>query len=220
MPDRHACANCTSSDRTTPSVLCYLNPTIRLIHYSHLYNARTTEALKIRDLTPHKVAGLEQDSEYIFTLKHRPFDGSHPTFGSDELKLYVSSPKPLPAHLESEDALDDPSSSVKTVNGKTVAKALAGSDLTLLIVSSAKCHGCKSLEPLMPWLSGRLRASTNKDVQVVRMDISNEVHFLTNVTKTPSFLIYDRKREAFFDVDLDFTQIAEVSDTDEPDAEK
>jgi hypothetical protein len=55
---------------------------------------------------------------------------------------------------------------------------------------------------------------------VARIDISNEVHFLTNVTKTPSFLVYDRKRQAFFDVDLDFTRTAEVSDPDEPDAEK
>lgn len=45
------------------------------------------------------------------------------------------------------------------------------------------------------------------------MDINNEVHFLTNVNKTPSFIVYDNKRESFFDVKLDFTERTDSSDS-------
>lgn len=36
------------------------------------------------------------------------------------------------------------------------------------------------------------------------MDINNEVHFLSQVDKTPTFLVYKKKYDAFFDLNLDF----------------
>lgn len=38
------------------------------------------------------------------------------------------------------------------------------------------------------------------------MDVNNEAHFLAKVNKTPSFLIYNRKYDAFFDLNIDFTR--------------
>ena len=38
------------------------------------------------------------------------------------------------------------------------------------------------------------------------MDINNEVHFLTKVEKTPSFLVYNKKFDAFFDLNIDFAK--------------
>jgi hypothetical protein len=41
--------------------------------------------------------------------------------------------------------------------------------------------------------------------QLVKMDIRNEVHFLAHVDRTPSFLVYSKKDNAFFDLNLDFS---------------
>jgi hypothetical protein len=38
------------------------------------------------------------------------------------------------------------------------------------------------------------------------MDINNEAHFLAKVNKTPSFLVYKRKYDSFFDLNLEFTK--------------
>ena len=37
------------------------------------------------------------------------------------------------------------------------------------------------------------------------MDINNEVHFLSKVEKTPSFLVYHKKFDTYFDLNIDFT---------------
>ena len=41
-------------------------------------------------------------------------------------------------------------------------------------------------------------------VDVVKMDINNEVHFLKNVTKTPSFIVHERRDDNFWDIDMMF----------------
>ena len=38
------------------------------------------------------------------------------------------------------------------------------------------------------------------------MDVNNEAHFLAKVNKTPSFLVYKRKYDAFFDLNIDFSR--------------
>jgi hypothetical protein len=43
-------------------------------------------------------------------------------------------------------------------------------------------------------------------VQLVKMDVNNEAHFLAKVNKTPSFLVYKRKYDSFFDLNLEFTK--------------
>jgi hypothetical protein len=40
----------------------------------------------------------------------------------------------------------------------------------------------------------------------VKMDINNEAHFLAKVNKTPSFLVYKRKYDSFFDLNIEFTK--------------
>lgn len=39
-------------------------------------------------------------------------------------------------------------------------------------------------------------------IELVKMDINNEAHFLRNIEKTPSFIIYHRSAENFWGVDL------------------
>ena len=36
------------------------------------------------------------------------------------------------------------------------------------------------------------------------MDIRNEIHFLKQIDKTPSFLIYEKKDNNFWDLDMKF----------------
>ncbi len=40
----------------------------------------------------------------------------------------------------------------------------------------------------------------------MKMDINNEAHFLAKVNKTPSFLVYKRKYDSFFDLNIEFTK--------------
>ena len=42
------------------------------------------------------------------------------------------------------------------------------------------------------------------EIDVVKMDIRNETHFLKQIDKTPSFLIYERKGNYFWDLDMKF----------------
>ena len=51
------------------------------------------------------------------------------------------------------------------------------------------------------------------NVQVVKMDIFNEVHFLKNVEKTPSFLLHEKKGNYFWDLSTsDFSEITKTVD--------
>ena len=50
-------------------------------------------------------------------------------------------------------------------------------------------------------------------VGVVKMDIFNEVHFLKNVEKTPSFLLHEKKGNYFWDLSTsDFEEITKTAD--------
>lgn len=70
MQDKHSCANCTSSDaQSEPSLLCYLNPTIRLLRYSKLFNARIGRSYEIEMVQddPKAMGELERDEDFIVT---------------------------------------------------------------------------------------------------------------------------------------------------------
>ena len=82
-----------------------------------------------------------------------------------------------------------------TLNAQSYQQALKSSPYTLIEVFSKKCPGCRRIDPLMPKLQSRLKDT--KGGELVRMDVLNEVSFLKNVDKTPSFLVYSRKRGTF-----------------------
>ena len=51
MKDKHSCIHCSGDgSQLKPSIFCYLNSTIRLLRYDHLYNAQTNKSLKIDDI--------------------------------------------------------------------------------------------------------------------------------------------------------------------------
>lgn len=53
----------------------------------------------------------------------------------------------------------------------------------------------------------------HKRVNVVKMDIFNEVHFLKKVEKTPSFLLHEKKGNYFWDLSTsDFDEITKTAD--------
>lgn len=53
----------------------------------------------------------------------------------------------------------------------------------------------------------------HKKVQVVKMDIHNEVHFLKHIEKTPSFLVHEKKGNYFWDLQTsDFDEIKKTAD--------
>ena len=97
--------------------------------------------------------------------------------------------------------------SVINVNGSNCKEVFSKSKQTVIYVSKPRCFGCKEIEPLLSHLNqSLLRKFNNAEVQLVKMDINNEVHFLTKVEKTPSFLVYNKKFDAFFDLNIDFSK--------------
>lgn len=98
-------------------------------------------------------------------------------------------------HLETDTSADKSEESVRTLNTLNYQQALKTHAYTLVEVYSKKCPGCRRIDPLMPKLQSRLKDT--KGGELVRMDVLNEVSFLKNVDKTPSFLVYSRKRGTF-----------------------
>ena len=45
----------------------------------------------------------------------------------------------------------------------------------------------------------------SSNIDVLKIDIRNEVHFLKQIDKTPSFLVYERKGNNFWDLDMKFS---------------
>ena len=76
---------------------------------------------------------------------------------------------------------------------------------TLIAIFANQCHGCQQVEPLLPKIKKALDEEIGSDkVQVVTMDINNEVHFLKNVERTPSFIVHDKRSNNFWELDMEF----------------
>ena len=109
MKDKHSCKHCTASVGTEPTILCYLNPTIRLINYGYLFNSRNGSSYSLEGLQSNvkALAELERDSDYIYSQKYRPFDSAHTMPMGQNLDYYISSMTDtnMP-YLEQEDILE------------------------------------------------------------------------------------------------------------------
>ena len=55
-------------------VRMFLNPTVRLIKFGMMYNARTDSVLKLNDVNHNPILQSEvmQERDYLFYLKHKP----------------------------------------------------------------------------------------------------------------------------------------------------
>ena len=73
-----------------------------------------------------------------------------------------------------------------------------------MAIFSNRCYGCKQIEPLLPQLKRHLQLEYGRDIDVLKMDIRNEISFLKQVDKTPSFLVYEHKGNFFWDLDMRF----------------
>lgn len=94
--------------------------------------------------------------------------------------------------MESQAIDDHAIEGILSLNRDNYEHILKQSVHTVIEVYSKKCPGCKRLDPIMPALQRAL-----PQAQVVRMDALNEVSFLKNVDKTPTFLVYSRSSGKF-----------------------
>lgn len=108
-------------------------------------------------------------------------------------------------YLENEE-LGDQVDDIQTVNRENVKAELQKSKVTVLSVFAPRCHGCSQVEPQLASVKKHLASEFYNKVEVVKMDINNEVFFLKNVSKTPSFLIYEKKGNYFWDLDMKFNE--------------
>lgn len=138
MTDKHSCEHCSAVEGTTPGLLCYLNPTVRLLKFGQLYNSRIQAVYDVNDLEKNfKALGeLERDNDYIFTLKHRPFASNHVT--SADLRDYLSSDQH--PYLEQQDILYQ--DQIRTINGANYKDEFKLADCTVVFISAPRCYSC------------------------------------------------------------------------------
>lgn len=71
------------------------------------------------------------------------------------------------------------------------------------MIQSDKCHGCLQVEPHLNAMLTTVSGDVGSDrVQLLKMDIQNECHFLKDIEGTPKFIIYQRKGGNYWLVDL------------------
>ena len=100
------------------------------------------------------------------------------------------------------------------INRDNFKSKLAENKLTIIAVFARRCQGCRDLEPKLPEFKRMLEEEVgHKKVNVVKMDIYNEAHFLKKVEKTPSFLLHEKKGNYFWDLSTtDFAEITKTAD--------
>ena len=74
---------------------------------------------------------------------------------------------------------------------------------TVIEVYAEKCAGCKQVEPILPLIETKLqKVLGERNINIKKMNILNEVHFLADVESTPSFLVFDNKLGKYKTVSL------------------
>ena len=87
-------------------------------------------------------------------------------------------------------------SSNSELNVQNYKKFIDAQRFSVIEVFANKCAGCRQVEPLLPQIQKQL------GVPIGKMDLLNEAAFLADVQTTPTFLVYDKKKGKFFEVDL------------------
>lgn len=135
----------------------------------HLFNAkreRTYDAQTLKE-DPRASAELENDSNFIFSLKHRPFKSDHVLRNDSELADFTAR-EPKSPYLEQEDLLDPDDEPFPVVNTSNFMQVLNRAHTSVIYVSSKGCHGCKRIEPLLPQVMRRLQLGCHPgDLQLV-----------------------------------------------------
>lgn len=132
-------------------------------------------------------------------------------FDIEKLKESIEG-KGMKPYLENDTHMSGSIEGIPTLNRDNYQSLLGQRDVTVIEVFSKKCPGCKRIDPLMPSLKERLQKD---NIQLARIDVLNEVGFLKNIEKTPTFLVYSRKRKAFKIVDTASQQAPEEDDDSE-----
>ena len=133
---------------------------------------------------------------------------------SSGIKPYMeSSTIPKEELVENQEAAYD-GPRVRTINRENFKDLLNENKLTVIAVFARKCSACKEIEPKLAALQKQLIEEVgHKKVGVVKMDIFNEVHFLKQVDRTPSFLLHEKKGNYFWDLGTsDFDEITKTAD--------
>ena len=120
------------------------------------------------------------------------------------------------AHIAESESTENESeeSTVRTLNRENFKQVLNASKLTVIAVFARKCQACRDIEPKLAQLKRMLEEEVGQNkVNVVKIDIFNEVHFLKQVDKTPSFLLHEKKGNYFWDLQTsNFEEITKTAD--------
>lgn len=90
LQDKNQCDELLPSDSADHGLLCILNPTIRFLRYSKLFNSRIGKTYDVASLhdDARAMAELDRDEDYIVNLKHRPFPLGYKE--KPDLKQFIS----------------------------------------------------------------------------------------------------------------------------------
>jgi len=153
---------------------------------------------------------LDEHESYLFPLKYKP--GSLPTDPSDlasslgafidecqmsSLKPHLETELPKPPSKDEEDTDQIP---IITLSSWPKLVKDSPSRYIAIEIYAQTCLGCKQLDPLLPSLQKRLLP---QDISLCQVNLMTELPWLVDIEKTPSFLIYDKKRNMFKLIDTD-----------------
>lgn len=158
-------------------------PTIRFFDFSQVFDDVTQKSYKINELENYDNLTFDRvRTSHFFTLKYKPQDADLSAFIE---KCQMGGLKPF---LET---------SASDVNQSNYKEFFDKQRFSVLEVYGTKCAGCKQVEPLLTTLQ------QNLGVPVAKIDILNEVPFLADIERTPTFLIFDSKKTRFHEVNLE-----------------
>ena len=129
------------------------------------------------------------------------------------MKPYLESAT-VKEEVKKDDSEYETESPIKEVNRENFQDVLNENKISVVAVFARRCAGCRELEPKLPELHKMLAEEVgHKKVGVVKVDIFNEAHFLKHIEKTPSFLLYEKKGNSFWDLGTsDFEEITKTVD--------
>ncbi|TNV85361.1 hypothetical protein FGO68_gene3696 [Halteria grandinella] len=176
--------------------------TCRLIDYGALVNAKTLQTISLDSLNDPLVKQKhEKDLDYLYFLKYQ----------LTEENLTQNKP-----HFESSISQNQGIEGIQEVNRENYSNIFKNKEYTVVEVYAKRCPGCKHIDPIIPSIKERL---DEKKTQLVRVDVLNEVPFLKNIDKTPSFLLFNRRKGTYTLVDTQ-TKTKEEQDELYEDKEK
>ncbi|CDW83935.1 UNKNOWN [Stylonychia lemnae] len=169
----------------------------RLIRYNYLYHDQEKTVLRLEDISNDEKlrAKCEKDYMHLYTLKYDLGDD----LSYDSIKKCMSQQQT--PHLESDQSKQTELDIVPKLNRENYKQQLNQKEVSIIEVYANNCPGCKKVDSIMSNLKSKLESESKSSQQLVKMNALNEVGFLKDIEKTPSFLVYSKKKNSFVQVD-------------------